>query len=191
MLNSIKELATSISFKAGDTIFNEGDQCQNFLIVEKGKIRVFKTSEKGQTLTLYEVDSDNLCTLTTSCILSTSHYPAQGIAEKDVKGLLLNKESFDKLLLELPEFKNLIFSSLSQRFTGLVSKIDEIAFLNLKERIELFLNKKAKNTKQVAITHQKLAEELGVERESISRALKTLETTNQIQLSRGVIKILS
>ena len=190
MINILKEHSTPITLKKGDMVFNEGDLCNKFLIVEEGKIRVFKTSNKGQTLTLYVVDSENLCTLTTSCILSTSNYPAQGIAETDVQGFLLTKESFDKLLLELPSFKNLVFSSLSQKFATLVFKIDEIAFLSLKERIDLFLNKHSSDSKEVSATHQKIADELGVERESISRALKSMEIEGLIQLGRGVIKIL-
>ncbi|MCB0391458.1 MAG: Crp/Fnr family transcriptional regulator [Bdellovibrionales bacterium] len=189
LLSQLKKIGTGIEFKTGKIFFEEGDLCQSFLLLETGLIKVYKISEKGQELTLYRVDADNLCTLTTSSILSNSYYPANGIAETDGKGIVLSRQDFNQLISDNQEFKELVFSSLTTRFNQFVEKIDEIAFHSLKERLWSFLNKNCNQERKILLTHQELAKELGVERESISRALKVFEKARKIQSQRGIIKI--
>ena len=69
LLEKIREIGNFFQAEAGTYVFHEGDPCQNFLILEEGCIKVFKISEKGQELVLYRVDTDNLCTLSTSCVV--------------------------------------------------------------------------------------------------------------------------
>lgn len=191
LLDKIREIGSFFQADAGTYVFHEGDPCQNFLILEEGCIKVFKVSEKGQELVLYRVDTDNLCTLSTSCVLSGSVYPAHGMIEKNIKGTILSKEQFDKLIIENKDFKNLVFTSLTKRFNGFVEKIDEIAFHSLKERLMDFLVKNSDSEGSLSMTHQQLANEFGVERESISRALKFYEQIGEVQIQRGIISLKS
>lgn len=188
-LKSIKEKGSYFQASKGSYVFHEGDLCENFLLVEEGCIKVFKTSEKGQELVLYRVDADNLCTLSTSCVMSGAHYPAHGLIEKDVKGVVLSKEVFDEFIISNLEFKELVFASLTNRFNSFVEKIDEIAFHSIKERLWAFLMSKLINSKVISITHQELANELGAERETVSRALKFFEKSGKLTIHRGSISI--
>jgi len=45
-------------------------------------------------------------------------------------------------------------------------------------------------SKTLSVTHQQLADELGITREAVSRVLKQIETDGQIQLSRNKITLL-
>jgi CRP/FNR family transcriptional regulator, anaerobic regulatory protein len=45
-------------------------------------------------------------------------------------------------------------------------------------------------SKEISVTHQQLADELGITRKQVSRTLKQMENEKQIELSRNKIKLL-
>ena len=50
----------------------------------EGSVRVQLTAASGRQVTLYRIEPGGSCILTTSCILSHEHYPAEAIAETGV-----------------------------------------------------------------------------------------------------------
>ena len=74
----------------------------------------------------------------------------------------------------------------------LLETIDNIAFLNLDERLLKYLHDKSKITKSniVSGTHQEIAYDLNTSRVVISRLLKALENKNIIELQRNKIILL-
>lgn len=187
---TLKTRGTTVKFPEGKTLFSEGDPCANFLVVKSGQIKVFKISEKGREIVLYRVAPDNLCVLTTSSLLAGSTYPANGITETAVEAVALDKAAFDRLIVESQPFRELVFQSLSSRFSTFVEKIDEVVFHTLKERLLVLLHRAKNDSATIAITHQELAAELGTEREVVSRVLKQLEQAGQIRLAKGAITLL-
>ena len=190
LLKRISHIAQKISIPKDVVIFNEGDICEKFIVLLEGSVKVFKTSEKGQEITLYRVTTENLCVLTTSCILGSSQYPAIGKTETEVLAISLEKINFDKLITEDIEFRELVFRSLANRFSNFVKKIDEITFLGIKDRLIKFLEEGKDHNGIIKKTHQEIALELGVERETISRGLKALDRAGVVELERGKIKLL-
>ena len=69
---------------------------------------------------------------------------------------------------------------------------DAIAFKQMDARLLDWLKEKQQQypNKQVVITHQQLANELGTAREVVSRLLKQLERQGSVKNHRGMIEIL-
>lgn len=186
----LAKIGKAVRIPAGTDLFTEGDVCQTFLIVRSGQIKVSKLSENGREVLLYRVDPANLCVLTTSCLLAGSIYPAHGRTETDVEAITLSKTDFDRLIVESKEFREMVFGSFSRRFSAFVEKIDEIVFYGLKERLWLALETEAaQRGPSIAKTHQQLAQDLGTEREVISRLLKQFEREGRLSLAKGEITI--
>lgn len=78
-----------------------------------------------------------------------------------------------------------------QRMLELIDTIDQIVFKKLDERLLDYLRKRAKAVGQnnINTTHQEIADDLNVTRESISRLLKTLEKQKIVELGRNVIAL--
>lgn len=72
-----------------------------------------------------------------------------------------------------------------------MSVINAVAFQKLDDRIVELLKKKAGiyPSKEISITHQQLAEELGTTREVVSRLLKQMEKQQMVTLSRNKISL--
>jgi CRP/FNR family transcriptional regulator len=89
-------------------------------------------------------------------------------------------------------WRNYIFNSYNNRLKEMLNTIDNLAFMNMDQRLLNYLLEKSKIniTKQINITHQEIAYELNTSREVISRLLKKLEQGGAIKLHRNHIELL-
>lgn len=180
-----------VTLAAGITVFRAGDPCLNFYFVQNGSIRVDLINAEGKSVLLYRIGANETCVLTTSCLLSHEQYSAEATTETDVTALVVPKAEFERRLEASPQFREIVFRSFSARLARMMAKVDEVAFSPMNERIARRLLELAEDGHTVAITHDRLASDLGSAREVISRKLVKWEERGLIERSRGTIKILS
>lgn len=188
LIENILYASTRKSFNKNDFLYIEGDQCNGIGLFLEGEVRVFKTSESGREITLYEMFAGDTCILNASSILSNSYYPANAQCVTDVSALLLPKSVFLELISGYEAMRNFIFNLFSQRLATMIEVVDEIAFRKMDLRLKDYLIEKADND-VVNLTHQQIANDLGSSREVISRLLKDLEKKGQVILHRKKIEI--
>ena len=70
--------------RGGDIAYRQGQHCHAYVMCLEGQTRVFKTSESGREILLYQVGPGETCVLTTSCLMAGSPFPAESTAETDV-----------------------------------------------------------------------------------------------------------
>jgi len=185
----IEDNATVVKLPPGAKAFEAGMQCDNYLMVMSGSIRVQQVSETGHEIVLYRVGDGETCVLTTACLLAHETYSAEAIAETDVIGLVLPRSNFDRLMAESERFRKFVFTAYANRITDLMILVEEIAFGRIDIRLAQRLLKLTEKTHSVSLTHQEMANELGTAREVISRQLKEFEHRSWIKLGRGHIEI--
>ncbi len=181
---------SKISAPIGTVICNIGDQCENLIILQKGRVRVYCLGEDGRAITLYHVSAGESCILTASCILNTQAFPAIAEIERDAEGLAVPTTLVVQWLKTEPLWQQYIFSLLSQRMSDLIRLVDTLAFHHLNVRLAAWLLEKSSHQQKIYITHQVVAEELASSREAISRLLKEFEREGFVKLGRGVIGVL-
>lgn len=178
-----------VSLPAASTVFQQGDACNNYLIVLDGKVKVFTRAENGREIVLYRLAKGDSCVLTTSCLFGSKNYPAEGTTETPVTALAIPVNKFNRVLEQSPSFREMVFSSFSSHLTELITLVEEVAFGKLDARLAKFLIKHCDSENTLTSTHQNIATELGSAREVISRQLKEMELKGYITTSRGSIKI--
>lgn len=176
-------------FCKGDILIKDGEACNYFSFVLSGSIRVYKLSEEGREITLYRLTQGTTCVLSASCILGVTGYSA--IAQTEVRSLvyLLPKNVFNKLFNENQLFQKFIFKTFSNRLSEVILLLEEVAFKSMDKRLADFLL--SKKEKEISITHEEIAMELGTARVVVSRLLKDFEHRGFLQLHRGQINIIS
>ena len=146
------------------------------------------TSESGREITLYRIGPGGSCILTTSCLLSNEHYPAEAIAESDVDAVAIPMTVFREALENSQFFRQFVFDGFSSRLTNVIRKIEQISFTSIDTRLAaLLLELEERGIEK--ITHQDLAVELGTAREVVSRHLKRFESEGWVELGRGRITV--
>lgn len=174
---------------AGSVIFGPGKAPENLLLLLEGTVRVQQSSETGREVVLYRVVAGESCVLTTACLLAYEDYSAEGIAETDLRAVLVPRTTFDGLIAHSPEFRRFVFTAYARRITDLFQVIEEIVFRRVDLRLAQKLLKLADDKGVVHATHHDLALELGSAREVISRQLQEFQRREWVELGRGTIGI--
>jgi CRP/FNR family transcriptional regulator len=100
---------------------------------------------------------------------------------------LLPKPLFERLLAEHAPFRAEVLAMFSERLARLMELVEAFGFQRLDQRLAAELLGKGR---RVEGSHDKLAQQLAVSRESVSRQLKQFEERGWVSLGRGVVTIL-
>jgi len=175
--------------RGGDIAYRQGQHCHAYVMCIEGQTRVFKTSESGREILLYQVGPGETCVLTTSCLMAGSPFPAESTAETDVLLAALPASAFQRLMNASPRFRKFVLDNYGDLLSSLIMLVDEVAFASLDLRLARRLLAEANEQGVVAKTHQQLALDLGSVREVISRYLAEWERMGWVHASRGSIEV--
>ncbi|WP_438955847.1 Crp/Fnr family transcriptional regulator [Cognatiyoonia sp.] len=185
----LRGVAKSRIYKKDQQVFGPDNVPDSLLFLYEGTIRVSQTSHSGRDIVLYRVDAGESCVLTTACMLAEEAYNAEGIAETDIRVVVLPKPSFDRLVAEEPAFRTFVFAAYSRRLIDLLRVVDDVAFGRIDVRLAERLLTLAGGKPEISATHQQIASELGTAREVISRVLHDFQKRGLIAQFRGKIAI--
>ena len=179
-------------FPVGSVILKDEQSISAIPIVLKGTLRVMRTDESGREMLLYYIHAGESCIMSFLGGLHHETSKVSAVAEEEAEVLLIPVEKAGEWIKEFPEWTDFIFRLYHKRFEELLSVVNAIAFHKLDERVLNLLKQKSElfHTKDVKITHQQLADELGSTREVVSRILKQMENAGLIKLSRNKISLM-
>jgi CRP/FNR family transcriptional regulator len=175
--------------RGGDIAYRQGQLCQAYVMCIEGQTRVYKTSESGREILLYQVGPGETCVLTTSCLMAGSPFPAESNAQTDVLLAALPASVFHRLMGVSPRFRKFVLDNYGDLLSSLITLVDEVAFASLDLRLARRLLAEANAQGVVAKTHQQLALDLGSVREVISRYLAEWERMGWVHATRGAIEV--
>ena len=192
LLNDEVKLSGQIkSFPADTIIISEDSYIKSIPIVLKGSIRVMRTDDDGKEILLYYIRPGESCIMSFLGGIHHETSKVKAIAEEDVEILMIPLEKASEWIKEYPEWTDFIFKLYHKRFEELLEVVNAVAFKKLDQRLLDFIKNKSSlsNTKEIHITHEQIANELGTARVVVSRLLKQLEEENIIQLGRNKITL--
>lgn len=190
LTRSLLDTSNTITLPANSTVFQQGDQCGNYLIILDGSVKVFTRAENGREIVLYRLGHGDTCVLTTSCLFGKKNYPAEGCTETPVTALAIPAERFNRAIEESATFRKLVFAAFSTHLSDLITLVEKVAFGRIESRLAKHLLDHRDEGGVIAATHQQISTELGSAREVISRHLKEMETKGYIKINRGQISVL-
>lgn len=186
--DTLHKASMVVALPAGSRIYGPGQAPQAYLLLLDGSVRVQQVSEGGREIVLYRVSNGESCALTTACLMSYEDYPAEAIAETDIRAVAIPRAVFDDLIGRSGEFRRFVFQAFSSRLTDLFRIIEDVAFARVDLRLAHKLIELAR-AGEVTATQQQLAAELGTAREVVSRTLGEFQRRGWIILGRGHITI--
>ncbi|MEP7154475.1 MAG: Crp/Fnr family transcriptional regulator [Betaproteobacteria bacterium] len=170
----------------GQRLFSPGEPCGGFPLLLKGSVRVVRETGQGKSIVLYTVHAGELCIVSSESLFAAPSLTASGYADSDVEVLSLSAETIDDLLGSEPAFRRFFYGLMSARLADLVLTLEAVAFLKLDQRLAALLVEKGPH---IALTHQAIADHLGVAREMVSRVMRGFSEHGWIAQSREVIEV--
>jgi CRP/FNR family transcriptional regulator len=190
LLAEVAEAAQPLLLPRGHQIYWQGDVCQGIAFLLSGAIRVYKCSESGREISLYEIVPGETCILNASCIIGRQGYPANAVTLVDCTALLLPADSFRRLMERHEALRVFIYALLGQRLAEIMELVEEVAFRRMDDRLRDYLQEKSTNG-VLRCTHQTISNELGTSREVVTRLLRDLEQRGEVHASRNEITLLA
>jgi len=180
--------ATIVQIPAGTVVFKKGDPCENFLLLLDGTLRVQVSSDHGRELTLYRMLPGQSCAITTACLFRGDPYPAEAVAERELRGVVMPRAEFEAALVGSEGFRRFIFDGFARRMNDVVARIESVVLRSVDERLAEVL---LASHDQVlpGLSQRQIAADIGTAREVVSRRLKALAEQGLIHVNRGSIRI--
>ncbi|AMA49348.1 MULTISPECIES: Crp/Fnr family transcriptional regulator [Flavobacterium] len=159
-------------FRVGDYLVVQGDSFLYLPIVKSGVVRLDCASIEKDVLLDYVVAGE-------ACVVSFSHcdikdklvFSAQALTE--VEAWLIPKNIVNELLEKDQVFVNYLMRRLTFEFQNMLQLYVSLQNEDLEKRLEKYLDKYSSKLQLngVKLTHQQIAIDLGVSRESVSRIM--------------------
>ena len=152
----------------GQIMMGDNSRCTGIPMVMRGRMRLFRISDKGREMTLYHIREGELCLMAGVCAMGDTEYDFSIQAERDSEMAIIPPDTFKELLYRSEPFQVYVFNALAQKLIQSVETIEMLIFESIEDRIMTYLQHHANADNIVKITHEKLAVELGSSREVIN-----------------------
>lgn len=185
-------LAGSRSLRAGraEILVEKGETLSDVFLVIAGVLRVYALNREGKEATLYLLRPGDVCLLSLNAAFTRGRYPANVTVESAEADIArIPGELLRRLFGQEPAVQELVLGSLTAVVGELLTRLDEVLLSPLRERLLGHLARLADSRGRVFMTHQALADGLGVSRESVSRELQRLRRGKAVATGRGCVTL--
>ena len=171
-------------------LIDDGTYLKMVPILLSGCIKVFKTEGEKEVL-LYYIYPNESCIMSISDAIHNQKTGFKAVTEEDSTLLMIPSRLISAWQGSYESFNLFISDLYKKRFEDLLSAFNSVAFQKMDHRIIDYLNSRSQTSgsNEIKATHQEIADELGVARETVSRLLKKLEQDGVVKLHRGIIEM--
>jgi len=192
LIEEINQVATFMEVPEGQDLIRPGQFIKSMPLLLSGSIKIMRPDADGEELLLYHLERGDTCAMTMTCCMGTTKSEIHAVSETSAKLLMIPIGKMEEWSRKYKTWRNFVFASYHARMMEMLESIDNIAFNNMDERLENYLNNKIEllNSKHIYTTHKEIAADLHTSRVVISRLLKKMENDQKINLHRSFIEVL-
>ena len=193
LIEEIAQVATLKNFDEGDVLIDFGDYIKKMPLLIHGAIKILREDFDEGELLLYFIEKGDTCAMTMACCLGYTKSEIRAVAETNGRLVMIPVSKMEEWLGKYKSWRNYVFNSYNNRLKEMLTAIDNLAFMNMDERLLNYLSEKSivNKTKDIKSTHQEIAFDLHTSRVVVSRLLKALENEGRIRLHRASIELLN
>lgn len=172
-------------YRRGQVIALEGEECKALYCLVSGRAKRFKTSPDGKEQIIKVLVAGD--TFNEVPVLDGGPNPASTAALEDCVVYALNRADFLQAIEQVPGLATGLIQVLSSRLRHLVDLVEDLSLRNVMARLAALLLEQAEVVNR--LTQQEIGAMIGATRESVGRALHSLETAGAITITGGRITI--
>lgn len=186
------------SFPAGTHITREGEPADSLFVIERGLVRVSRTSRQGRELVL-ELLGAGAMIGELGVLEASGTQTADAMAVEATSCVALGRDDLRALVRATPELGLRLLATLVDQVRNKDDELAEVAFLDLPGRLAHKLLQLADRHGEpvaggtritVRVPQAELAAMIGSSRENVNRTLGRFVTTGAVAIDRGSITIL-
>lgn len=193
--NAVITLAKPRRYKKNEFVFRQGEKSDRLFFIRSGKIRLFKLSPEGKTLTLGILKEDDVFGENT--IFDEANYTFSAQAMEECFVCECTQEDFMELLKHTSIAVKMI-KNLTDKMNGYTEQMANIAFNDVRSRVIVLLEQLAREHGSVRgeevcidllLSHQDIANLINASRVMVSNVINGLKSDGLIHIENRVIHI--
>jgi CRP/FNR family transcriptional regulator, cyclic AMP receptor protein len=195
-LESLSKAALVKEYDKNDTIIHKADEGDSFFSLVSGRVKVVLTDDEGKEFIVGILQP--LEFFGEMALLDGEPRSASVVAIEKTEVVVLKRDDFLRQFTTNPEMAKKVISVLGRRLRHANEHIESLVFLDVCGRLaRVLLDMAAETGKSLddgiefTVTHSRteLANLVGTTRETLTRALKTLETMGYIRIKKNTFVI--
>ncbi|MCC8120450.1 MAG: Crp/Fnr family transcriptional regulator [Oscillospiraceae bacterium] len=195
-IENFSSLATLRILKDGEVLLWAGEESQHVYFVEEGHIKMCHYTERGDCIILLHHGPREV--VGAGGVLNNTPRAVSGVAVEYCKIWEITADVFFRMMREYPDLAITIATSLAHRMRELDQQVLRVSSLPVEQRVALALwdfiggeeGKNVSSLLRIRVTHQTLADVVGVCRQTITETLRRFRQEGILETQRGYIEIL-
>ena len=189
-IERVAETAVPRSYRAGETLFREGDLGDACYVLTSGAVRVTRTHSDGRTVVLAQLRPPAM--LGEMAMFGSAPRSATAETVEDTTALAILAGDMRRLLMSRPMLAMAMLEEMAERVRKADDQVSQRSFRNVPGRIaEALLVQVGEREDEalVELTHAVLADMAGTSRETVSRFLSQLEKAGVLSCGRRQVTV--
>lgn len=174
--------------RAGHVFFRPGETGEVIFMLKEGSAQLYRLSPDGRKFVFVSVPAGSVFG-EMSCI-GQGMYDCFAEAAEDSVICTMSRSDVTRLIHQHPAFAVRLLESVGRRMVHAERQLEDLAFRGLIPRLATFLLEQARDGELNGLSHQDIAERLGVYRETATYALSELRRAGLIEIGRRRIRLI-
>lgn len=171
---------------AGTIMLRKGQVIRSTMLILEGIVKLYQEDDQGNEFFIYDIEPGQACAVSMLCAFRQENSQVVAKALTDVTVLTIPLQFMDEWLGKYKSWHYFVIRTWRARYDELLNTINEIAFKNMDERLEFYIQGQAKKLgRHIKLTHQEIANDLNTSREVVSRLMKKMEKNGWIIIHRN------
>jgi CRP-like cAMP-binding protein len=186
--SQLEKKLTKRVFRKGDTVYPTRSSEPTLFLVKSGSVSVYRNSASGSQFDVKKLGPGMV--FGEMPLLGQSMLGAHATADEKTEVLCMSGSDFEAVASATPAIAINMLRATGPRLVDAERRHEQAAFQPVTSRIASLLLKQAtKDHQVVGLTHQDLADTLGVYRETVTNALAELKQDKLIKIGRKRLEL--
>lgn len=189
-IEEINKMVRMVTIKKGHVLYRPEEEVEVLFLLKKGKIQAYTITAEGKRLIIETIGPGTF--FGEMPLIAQSMHQVFAEAIEDSLVCVLSRNDLEKLLQSKPSVSVRLVEILSSRLKETQARLEESIIKGATVKVSRGLLRLAQGTSELSgLTHQELADSVGLQRETVSRALHQLQDLGLVELGMKNISILS
>lgn len=184
----VSRAITMRTCRPGTVLYNPGETGEVMFLLKKGTVQIYRLSPEGRRLVTARLKPYSF--FGEMSVLGQGMYESFAEAEDECVLCAMSRRDVERHIFSRPQVVVRILKTLGERMVEVEQMLEDAAFKGLVPRIASLLLREARSDEVKGLSHQEIADWLGVYRESATMALNEMKMAGLIDIGRRRIAIL-
>lgn len=173
---------------AGHIFYRPGETGEVMFLLKAGRAQLYRLATDGRKFVFADVPPSSIFG-EMGCI-GQAMYECFAEATTDSVICTLTRADVERLIVAYPQFALRLIETMGRRMLEAERQLEALAFKTVVPRLAAFLRREARDGILNGLSHQQIAERLGIYRETATYALNELKAAGIIEIGRRRIRLL-